>query len=393
MNWRLKYWIMFFAVVVAFVYFEYKKPVPQDWTPTFSKFHKIPFGTFILNDLLSRHAREIDHSNRTVFELTDSLKGQDLFILTRFFRPDADDLEALLRYVEEGNRAFVSAELMNLSVGDTLGLSTSNLFYDSLRLGLSLTDSIILSLTNPEVKQHQFSYAIQDIPFYFDRIDTLNTIVLAVNNLGYPVLVEVPWGEGSVYVSSTPKVFTNYWMLVSENADLAMLELSYLDSDDLVWTEYYNMGRMEARSPLRYILSEPALKWAYYVAIIALALFIFFDAKRIQRIIPILEPPRNATLDFVRTIGNLYFHRADHRNAAEKKIQHFFEYLRSSYYLQTQILDEEFYERLTHKSGWSRGMIDGLFSKILRVKAGGRVTTNELLSLNASIDSFYSTRK
>jgi hypothetical protein len=70
---------------------------------------------------------------------------------------------------------------------------------------------------------------------------------------------------------------------------------------------------------LRFILSNPALKYAWWVLLGGLALFIFFNAKRKQRIVPIVEPLKNNSVDFVKSIGNLYLQEGDFHDMMSKK--------------------------------------------------------------------------
>ena len=56
------------------------------------------------------------------------------------------------------------------------------------------------------------------------------------------------------------------------------------------------------------------------IALLSIILFIFFNAKRRQRIIPIIEPLVNSTVDFTKTIGNLYFQQNNNADLINKKI-------------------------------------------------------------------------
>src|SRR5579871_5141807 len=99
---------------------------------------------------------------------------------------------------------------------------------------------------------------------------------------------------------------------------------------------------LKVRKILCVLFLNRYLKWAYRIALITVIIFVFFEIKRRQRIIPVIEPLRNSTLDFVRTVGGVYFHQHNNKNIAEKKIQYFFEFIRSHFYLSTVYLDDEF---------------------------------------------------
>jgi len=58
------------------------------------------------------------------------------------------------------------------------------------------------------------------------------------------------------------------------------------------------------RTPLKYILSQESLKWAYYILIVSIIVYIIFQGKRKQRVIPLIPPLKNTTLEFVRIIAS-----------------------------------------------------------------------------------------
>ena len=157
----------------------------------------------------------------------------------------------------------------------------------------------------------------------------------------------------------------------------------------MYWTEYYQLGRMEAGTPLRFILTNEPLSWAYYMLIFSILLFMLFEAKRKQRIIPIITPLSNTTLEFVATIGNLYYQRSDHKNLADKKIQYFFDQIRSHYYLNANCRDEHFISSLSGKSANTIESVRSLINLIDRLLMTTHVGKEELLTLNKELEKFW----
>src|SRR5690606_28020185 len=129
--------------------------------------------------------------------------------------------------------------------------------------------------------------------------------------------------KGSFYLSSVPGAFTNYYVLKPRQNRYAAQALSHLPVAPVWWDEYQKQGPVGDSSVFRVLLCHDALTWAYYIALGALFLFVVFESKRTQRIIPVLEKPRNTTLEFVKVIGNLYYNHRDHRAIAEKKVNYF----------------------------------------------------------------------
>src|SRR5690606_9846013 len=199
-----------------------------------------------------------------------------------------------------------------------------------------------------------------------------------------------PHGNGNFYLHVQPIAFTNYYLL-KDNYKYAEDVLSYFPKEnDVFWkVRRYNDQNM-VDSPLRFIFSQPALKWAWLFAIFGMLVFMFFNAKRRQRVIPIITPLRNTTVDFTKTIGNLYYQEKDYMNIIDKKIIFFLEKIRNDYYLDTFNLDDTFINRLHQKSGKSKEEISELIHLIKKLRNQSTATENEVVALNKKIEKFYS---
>src|SRR6266496_5711388 len=153
-----------------------------------------------------------------------------------------------------------------------------------------------------------------------------------------------------------PLAFSNYFLLHKENMHYYENALSVISSTvkKIVWDEYYlyKKGNQTPRKGwLTVLLGFPALKAALLTAIFALLLFVLLEMRRKQRYIPFLPKPKNESLDFVKTIGRLYYDKGDHKNLCHKMAAYFLEYVRSRYKLATNNLNENFIKLLQYKSG------------------------------------------
>lgn len=178
-------------------------------------------------------------------------------------------------------------------------------------------------------------------------------------------------------------------MLYRNNNEYAARALSYLPVRDTIWDEYYKIGKLQIRTPLRYVLSQEPLRWAYYLSVAGVLMFIFFQGKRRQRAIPLRAPKTNTSLEFVETVGRLYFQAGDHRKLASKKTAFFFEYLRTRFYLNTNNLGEEFVLRVAEKSGVAAQEMRALFEQIQNLHNKHWLSEAELLALNRALENFY----
>ncbi|UOQ72024.1 DUF4350 domain-containing protein [Hymenobacter cellulosilyticus] len=446
----------------AYIAVEYHRPKPLDWRPTYQNKDKIPYGTYVLYQMLPEvmgvPARQVKPIRLPIYSqlegedegtptadgevyledemvadtdsaavaTTDSVasvreepaatpetaeeesdyaqglaesdfpKATYLFVNDNFNLSPTDS-RALLRHVYRGNDVFIAAEQFDTRFADTLGFRTAP-FLGKPRLrnntpkGL-LNDSVELFLTNPTLaraagRSYRFPHLGASYRILPDN--GLRATQLAADAEGRAVLVRIPHGRGHVYVCSVPLAFTNYFVLQPPTSNLAFAALSYLPAGRPVWwDEYQKQGRQGEQSLLRVLLAHDALRQALYLSLMGALLFVLFEARRRQRVIPILNPLSNTTLQFTRTVASLYRQGGNHALIAEKKIGLFLEFLRQR--LNEPALDlndTEARERLAQKAGVSLPAVEQLVRRINMVRTAPQVSDAELLLLSHALHEF-----
>lgn len=357
----------------------YFMPRKFNWLVTLYQKDKNPFGTYIFKSLIDNSWLDtVNTSNRTLYELQE-LEDPNLLILCEHFSVSQSEIETLLEKVNGGKTAIISAQHMDTIFTDSLGLRLNQLSYNFYFQSLWEQDSLGLRFVlAPFDTARSFWLPMHLLPQYFISYDPATTDVIAENTDGNPVLLNVRFGEGNLLLSSTPLAFSNFSMLHDDNHEFVAGILSLLQSGALYWTEYYQLGRMEASTPLRYVLSEPALKWALYVLMLTILVSMVFEVKRKQRIIPVISPLKNETLDFVKTIARLYYQKKDHKDLALKKMMHFTEYLKQHLYIDTNDEISEVINKVTAKTGSQENEVKLLFDQMNYISNASYISANEL---------------
>jgi len=383
MKIHVKYLIVIGGLFLLLLFTELFLPKPVSWSKTLSSDDKIPYGTFVLKDAIVRNQESptIELTRRSFFEIDDTIHT-DVLVISRMFANGQEDFKALLNYVSFGNTVVIATELLGEEWEDSLGIRTEDVVQAHLEESgnPSIEDSTSISWGK------KYFYRAEDNQMVLKGMDS-EWIVHAIHESGDPVIISSAIGEGNLILCSNPWIFTNYYLLSGQKGIVDQV-LSSFSSAKLHWTEIYSRGRGEATTPLRYVLSVPPLKWAYYLVVGFLAIFVVFEAKRKQRPIPIILPPANESLNFVKTVGNLYYEKRDHKSIALKMINFLFDQIRSKYYLSTQEINKEFMQRLTHKSGKPLINVEGLMTLIDIVQTKDRIDSEELLTLNRKIEAF-----
>ncbi len=390
-DWR---YIFYIAILVAiFLLVQLSRSKQFDWRVTYASADANPYGTVALQTLLRQSGYQLNNSYKTFYELKDSIPTETaLFAVARSMSVGTEDTNALLQYVARGGHALLMGDYFYGKLADTLGISVDDNLFKGGEL-FPQKDTLNLHLVNTSFDTlATFPVRNDHIHTHFGRVDSVRATVLIRNEANQPVAIRVQHGQGTLILACTPMVLTNIHILSSDNARLASSLFSCLNSTAITRTEYYHLGRMEAGTPLRFILHNETLRWAYYLLMCLILLFIFFEAKRKQRIIPIIKPLENTTLEFVATIGNLYYQRGDHKNIAEKKITFFWDRVRSNYYLNVSPGQDGFAEVLAKKTGHMPQAVHDLLSQFNAVHNARQIDGSTLQKLSESIAEFWKSK-
>lgn len=387
--------VFLFLMILGYGLVEYYRPKPLNWRDSYSNKDHIPFGTKALFELLPEmignkkvESLRIPPYNQLSKDSSMVNKSSYVFIQGSFFVEPADEKE-LLNYAGKGNTIFISAYDFSGNLLHTLGLK------NIVDKPAAKDTAKVFNFTNPRIRDRKgFLFTKDDGRNYLKIEKSQNVTVLAVNEDNKPVFVKADYGKGQIFIHNLPLAFTNYYVLDTITGKQAFHALSYLPAQPVYWDEYQKQGRFgeNERSVFRYIVSQPGLKTAYLLTLIGLIVYAVFSGKRKQRVIPIMDPPKNVSLEFVRTIGNMYYRKGNHANLAEKLIQHFWIYMRERFGITPGKFEEsELLEQVSGKSGWSKQETQDLFNEIS--EEDNVWTSHRLMDLNKKLEDFYNRTK
>jgi hypothetical protein len=285
----------------------------------------------------------------------------------------------VLNLASEGKTILIAAHQMDTAFTSVLNLSINEMSFSFYIQSMWGEDTLGIKSNNSQLDTSStYWYPNQLVAQYFQSYDPTITEVIGSNTDGNAVLLNVKHGEGSFLLSTTPLAFSNFSMLRNSNNEYVAGILSCLHPGSLHWSEYYQLGRMESQTPLRYILSQPALKWALYILMITILIFMIFELKRKQRVIPVVSPLKNETLDFVKTIARLYYQRKDHKNLAAKKILHFTEYLKHQLHIDLNEDVSEIVNTVAAKTASAEIEVKNLFDQMGVISNASFISSKEL---------------
>ena len=406
MKKNIPYIIIAFVIVAAIILVitGMKKHRQLDERLTFYRKDKIPYGMYVAHQSLKYiFPNAIISENRREPGYWDSIyindSQQALIIISPRFNADEFEMKKVISFVENGNDVFISTAEVSTDVENILHCQTTGVNYsDYLGLKNEVLDSFTVSLLKPPFEQEkQYSYPGFQYSAFFLKTNTSTTDILGQQKIQKNNFIHLQAGKGNLYLHLAPLAFSNYFLLHGNNIQYYENALSLISKNvtRVVWDEYYLLKKIkrnrQSGNLLRVLFRYPALAAALLTAFLTLLVYILIEMRRKQRHIPVITKPRNDSLDFVKTIGRLYFDKGDHLNLCRKMAAYFLEHIRNVYKLPTNNLNEEFIKALQFKTGRSEADISDIISSIKRLDGTQSINDKQLTIFHKQLESFYKT--
>lgn len=395
---RLKYFLPFIAVLATLFpgcSCKGKTKKTTNWTKNYEKLNKNPFSLYLAYEslpLLFPQAKEekLDVSYRlnnlgyTLRKNTGKslimMIGQDVYF-------NDGEIDSLFSFVEEGHQVIISSTSFDEALTSRLGIKRTNGSYAF----ETKKQQIFIRNKNEEFQPFAAKIKEESLTGFFQKeeLPDIPFFTLGMNDTKYPGCIVYSVGSGKLILHAAPVAFTNYFLLQNDNKTYLSNLFSYITEPvSNIYFISFN-SREVSNSDFSVLWNNIATRIALLLTIFTLGIFLLFEMKRKQKIIPIIKPVENSSVAFTETIGRLYFNKKNHTNLAEKMVQHFLEFVRSNYYLNTNNLDQEFVRMLAAKSGNEISKTDTLVYNIKEVQNGTKVDEAFLYSLYTQIQDFY----
>lgn len=447
------------VLFVLFCLLQVNLPKKFVWSPTFSHVDKQPLGCFVFDSVLTQSLPNGYHvTKKTFFQLDQEHAKEKISVLMVVDQQDLKQLDVkyLCNIARRGGKVMVvaSSSLDDGRNADTVvvdelertfkvriedgtyfslrgilaGLKAhDNDMYDTIywnnretmyaaqpyRMFYNMVGGTLFVDSVPKVKRLAYTLSTAGYDYRHDslyvgdftgfdtivdekeRIERIDTF--AIKKI--PVAVSVPYGKGEVIFVSSPLLFTNYGMLEGNTSVYIFRLMSYLADLPVYRTEAYvktDAMLVAEQSPFREFIKRPPLRWALYLALLGVVLFMIFTARRRQRVIPIMSKPANRSLEFIQLIGTLYYQRKDHVDLVRKKFKLFAEELRKTAGLDISDVntDDSEYLLLAEKTGMNSDRLKKVIRQIrLALHSEGNISVEEMRSLIDAMDTIVSHAK
>ena len=441
------------VLFVLFCLLQVNLPKKFVWSPTFSHVDKQPLGCFVFDSVLTQSLPNGYHvTKKTFFQLDQEHAKEKISVLMVVNQQDLKQLDVkyLCNIARRGGKVMVVASssfddgrnadtVVVDELERTFNVRIEDGTYFSLRgilAGLKVHDNDMYDTiywndreTMYAAQSYRMFYNMVGGTLFVDSVPKVKRLAYTLSTAGYdykhdslyvgdftrfdtivdkkerieridtfaikkvPAAVSVPYGKGEVIFVSSPLLFTNYGMLEGNTFVYIFRLMSYLADLPVYRTEAYvktDAMLVAEQSPFREFIKRPPLRWALYLALLGVVLFMIFTARRRQRVIPIMSKPANRSLEFIQLIGTLYYQRKDHVDLVRKKFKLFAEELRKTAGVDISDVntDDREYLLLAEKTGMNSDRLKKVIRQIrLVLHSEGNISVEEMRSLIDAMDT------
>ncbi|HVG13653.1 MAG TPA: hypothetical protein VM935_01795, partial [Chitinophagaceae bacterium] len=323
--------------------------------------------------------------------ISAGLSNQAVVLTAKEFGAEEYELQKLYDFAKGGNYVFIIANSLSYDADQFFNSADDANSYDFLD-----RDSLQVALERPPfASSKDFVFPGKTYESHFTRTDTGRASILGRGTTNGVNFIQMKVGTGAIFIHLSPLAFSNYFLLHKNNIDYYRTAFSVLPQGltSIVWNDYYLrkvMRRKEKdRSWFRMLMKYDSFRWGLLTAMGGLLLFVLMEMRRKQRYIPEKEEVKNDSLDFVKTIGRLYYDKGDHKNLAHKMGTYFIDHLRTRYKLPTYTFDEHFIKAVHLKSGYPLVDVERLVRFIQFTETAPHITEAQLSDLHHQLDLFY----
>lgn len=328
-----------------------------NWNPTFRVESTDPFGLFIFSEEIEK-IKPTFSKIRRIFkgvsaiadgeydELYDPDERHSTYLyIDAYDKMNTESRNTLMDFAYNGAHVFISS--WDIHYGDF----QFNGFTARSESFLWMNSKDTLSLSIDEKKPLAFSDNIKRRT-YFEITDSTwaqplgyyqSQSVISSKRCNF---VAMRHGYGIVYFHTMPEVFSNFFLLTGNNSEYLEQVISQFKFGQFKWFVNYVQEYEGEYSLLKYMFEQPGLTMAWYLLWILLAIAVFTYAKRMQRIIPIVNPKKNFSVEYAKGLAQFHLLKKNYHGLIDKQIVVLLDKLRNEYRLDTSVLDHDFAQRM-----------------------------------------------
>lgn len=386
-------WALVFIAVVTIFWFFTQREKSYLWGETYSDDGMQPYDLGLFKQVLKASKRDEFLVLQGLSSDTTYMEGSGntMVLVDGYAIIDSTDAAKIRRFAEKGNTVFISTNTAGSILHHLGECSTDSITRKTFgEEAIVKTGGIKASISLDRYNQPTSS----DWMFFNDINCGSAGSTISIEDEIHPNMINIHTGAGNIRVHCTPLVFTNYHFRRDEVYEYVSAILPDPLGEKLYYLEpspfTFNPGNPTiSESPLRFILSHPPLKWAWYLIIFTALAYVLNGLRRNRRAIPILTLPENQTKEFIDMIYRLYRKEGSHRDIVRLQDKHLRLFLRNKYGISLGDSTRVFSPELGEKLKMDPDYLERFFEDLNRFRHNSTLTDSEFLEIDRKITEFY----
>jgi len=381
---------LFIAIVAAIT--EYRDVSAYVWDEKFDFEDKEPQGLYIFKELIDRYFEDVPLVINS--EIEDSVGRNDLYI--QFVPTDMDDsfVDTLISIAEAGNDILIIGDYYHNRLTDTMPYTFEQTYRFDSMLHFNFTQDELASDTSYIYKyQDRLFKKNLERTYYVLRSEyweESQNYVRVASSDSLALMVSFDVGEGRLFQHMTKELFYNYSYHQPQMFDYTQSVFAHFDPNRIHLLNpltIYGAGNFRNKNPLEFIMSQPALKVAYYLLILGTLLYVFFGGRRKQKIIPVMDKNENTSLEYIETVSQLFYQQDQHEKLVAHMKNIFYHKMQKKFYVAPD--DPNYVQVLSKKSKISTTELQYILHRFNEQEKNYRFTSEQLVSLNQRLERIY----
>jgi len=407
--------VLILALLIAFYF---NKKTDFIWEKTFNNTKKQPYDFGVFNELIlqKKETYSITKEKPNFDKLVTKKNEIKTYVfIGRHCYLTKNEQKTIINFAKKGNYVLFISETLPQNFLDTLLQNEFDTmihkFYDykvavknesmrnlaKFRYRFNNNDSftkINFNFLKPKY------YLIEDfendeLKYEQDESKEIEILGYVNNEINF---IKKPIGNGAIFFNTTPLLFTNYFLKDNSGYQYLNFCLNNLPENPIILDQYsqeYKKNTQQLfsqnKTPLSFILSKPALRWAWYLLIFGAILFLIFGLKRKQKSIPPIETRENTSENFIKSISALFLRKTSFSAMGSYKMQQFNLFLKTKLNINYKEYDDNTIEHISKISKVEINVISNIFKKQKQHLKGEVLHLNkkDLIELNQLINTFY----
>lgn len=371
--------------VLVYTQYEYRDVPQKKPTQAYQLDSKYPSGLWMFHQVVEEAFCGKYITLTSLDDLADrrgssliAINGQD-----RFGR----DREKLLDYVKHGNSAFISSTRLSAFAEDSIytfsGAMKDKSYFDSSLFGL--TDSTAVTYLSPPYPQEVVdTFSVKYFRYFTEDLDHAIAAIGGEYGIAYQFDIE----GGRIIYHSAPNLFTNTILSTEAGINHCFHMLSTIQSDTLLIYDpsTYYADTEDSANYLTYIFAQRSLKTAYLLSLAGMLLFVLFNSKRVQKVIPVQYKNRNTLGEYVDTLTELNYSIGNHSEMIKTMKDTFYHTVYNTYYIEKN--DVDFVSKFAKKSKIPERQIEVILRRF-EESTSLAFTSDQLTALYYRIQTVY----